>query len=421
VLSLTVLPKLLHTGSLQRSQCKIENSANSVNDIADERSYSEVLSKWRVLLLVRSLEHGGIERDAAKIAVGLDRNRFEPHVGVFIEGGFRAPELRAAGVPIVILPVRSLIGASAIHGAQNLGAYVREHGIQLLHAFDVPTDLFGAPAARWHRVPVVVTSQLSLRDFYPRQARILLRCTDWLSDAVVVNSRAAGDSLKRQIGFPTKKLYLSYNGVDARHFHPGSPVRPPALMEASLVVGSVCVIRQEKRLDWIMRSFAQVRQIHPGIHLLFVGSGPEVPRLMELRDRLGLMEVCHFEPAQAEVLPWMQSIDIYINSSSSESFPNALLEAMACGCCVIGSKVGGIPELITHLENGLLFDSGNPAQLPEMLSLAVTNAALRQKLREQAVRTAHERFSMKVALQRIEALYTKLLEQRCGRDSSSAC
>src|SRR5690242_16512697 len=126
-----------------------------------------MLSKWRVLLLVRSLEHGGCERDAAKIAVGLDRNRFEPHVGVFIEGGFRTPEVRAAGVPIVNLPVRSLIGASSIRAAQSLGAYIRENCINLLHAFDVPTDLFGAPAARWYRVPVVVTSQLSLRDFYP--------------------------------------------------------------------------------------------------------------------------------------------------------------------------------------------------------------------------------------------------------------
>jgi L-malate glycosyltransferase len=396
-------------------------SQSVVTGIGPERSYSEMLSKWRVLLLVRSLEHGGCERDAAKIAVGLDRSRFESHVGVFIEGGFRTPEVRAAGVPIVNLPVRSLMGASAIHGAQRLGAYVRKHRIQLLHAFDVPTDLFGAPAARWYRVPVVITSQLSFRDFYPHQARTLLRVTDWMSDAVLVNSRAVGHSLEQQIGFPKEKLYLSHNGVDPLHFHPGSTIRPSALKDASLVVGSVCVMRQEKRVDWMMRSFAQARQIDPGIHLLLVGSGPEIPRLMQLRDRLQLQDVCHFEPALADVLPWLQSIDIYINSSSSESFPNALLEAMACGCCVIGSKVGGIPELITHLDDGFLFDSDNPAQLTDMLTLAVSDSALRERLRERAVRTAHERFSMKLALERMQTLYAKLLEQRCRQASTSAC
>ena len=152
-----------------------------------------------------------------------------------------------------------------------------------------------------------------------------------------------------------------------------------------------------------------------------MGSGPEIARLTELRDRLQLQHVCHFEPAQADVLPWLQSIDIYINSSSSESFPNALLEAMACGCCVIGSKVGGIPELITHLDDGFLFDSDNPAQLTEILSIAVSDSALRERLRERAVRTAHQRFSMKLALERMEALYTKLLEHRCSQRSTSAC
>lgn len=374
-----------------------------------------------MLLLVRSLEHGGCERDAAKIAVGLDRNRFEPHVGVFVEGGFRVPEVHAAGVPIVTLPVRSLIGSSAIQGARKMGAYIHQHDIQLVHAFDVPTDLFGALAARWYRVPVVITSQLSYRDFYPRRARALLRVTDWLSDAVVVNSRAVGNELERQTGFPKRKLHLSYNGVDPTQFHPGTGARPSALEHASLIVGSVCVMRQEKRVDWIMRSFAEARQTDSGIHLLLVGSGPQTAQLMDLRDRLGLHDVCHFEPAQADVLPFMQAIDIYINSSSSESFPNALLEAMACGCCAIASSVGGMPELITHLKDGLIFDSGNSAHLTEMLNLAIRDDALRAKLRRHAVQTAHQRFSMKIVLERTQALYEELLFERGIRGPCPAC
>src|SRR5208337_1830363 len=100
------------------------------------------------------------------------------------------------------------------------------------------------------------------------------------------------------------------------------------------------------------------------------------------------------------------------SSDLSESFPNALLEAMACGCCVIGSKVGGIPELVTHREDGLVFDSGNLSHLVEALQLAVTDAELREKMRRQAVQTAHQRFSMRINLERTEALYKTLLEQK---------
>src|SRR5580692_1325777 len=106
------------------------------------------MSKWPVLLMVESLAHGGCERDATKIAVGLDRSRFEPHVADFHSGGPLTPQLEAAGVPILSLPLRSFLNSSMIVAARKMGAYIRSHGIQLIHAFDVPSDIFGAPVAR---------------------------------------------------------------------------------------------------------------------------------------------------------------------------------------------------------------------------------------------------------------------------------
>ncbi|MBV8552213.1 MAG: glycosyltransferase [Acidobacteriaceae bacterium] len=362
--------------------------------------------------MVRSLGHGGCERDASKIAIGLDRSRFEPHVAVFEADGFRTPEVEAAGVPIVTLPVRSFLNSTGWCGARQLGAYIRRHGIQLVHSLDVPLNIFGAPVARFYRVPAVITSQLSYRDMYPRPYRAALRVTDRLSDRVVVNSRAVGESLKRQPGFPAHKLVLCYNGVNPAEFFPGPGIRPPALQDASLVVGSVCVLRPEKRLDWVLQAFARIYPLHPGLRLLLAGSGPEAANLMTLRDRLGLQSVCHFEPSQANVADWMRGIDIYINSSFSESFPNGLLEAMACGSCVIGSDVGGIPELITHGKDGLVFDASNCDHLAEMLLLAATDSELRTRLRREATLTAHRQFSMENTLQRTECLYQGLLEKQ---------
>ena len=361
--------------------------------------------------MVQSLNHGGCERDAAKIALGLDRSRFEPHVGILREGGFRVPEVQAGGVPVVHFPVTSFMNVSVLGAARKLGGYIRQHGIQLLHAFDVPTNIFAAPAARWYRVPALITSQLSFRNMYPTREQMLLRVTDRLSDSVVVNSRAVGDSLEREVGLSPKKIYLCYNGVNLSEFFPKAVPRPEALKDASLIVGSVCVMRPEKRIDWVIRAFAEVNQINPGARLLLVGSGPELPRLTVLRDSLGLADVCVFVPGRPDVADWMRMMDIYINSSSSESFPNGLLEAMACGCCVIGSRVGGIPELVTHMENGLTFDSDKIEQLTEALRLVVSNPELRQTFKGKALATARDHFSMKINLQRTEALYDELLQE----------
>jgi len=368
------------------------------------------MSKWPVLLLVESLGHGGCERDATKIAVGLDRTRFEPHVAVFHTGGTLTPQLEAAGVPILPLPLRSFVNSSVLVAARTMGAYIRNHGIQLMHAFDVPSDIFAAPVARWYGVPAVITSQLSYRSMYAPSRRAALRLTDWLSDRIVTNSQAVGDSLRQSAGFPASKLYLCYNGVDPSTFYPGPGIRVPEFEGASAVVGTVCVMRPEKRIEWLLEAFADVSRTQPGLRLLLVGSGEETPRLLELRDRLGLGGVCHFEPARPNAADWMRSIDIFVNASSLESFPNAVLEAMACGCCVVGSSVGGIPELITHNRDGLIFESNSLPGLTAALRLAASDPDLRARLRQQAVLTAHRRFSMKITLERTEALYQSLLD-----------
>ena len=165
-------------------------------------------------------------------------------------------------------------------------------------------------------------------------------------------------------------------------------------------------------MDWVIRAFAQVSQINPGARLLLVGSGPELPRLTALRDSLGLADVCVFVPGRPDVADWLRMMDIYINSSYSESFPNGLLEAMACGCCVIGSRVGGIPELVTNRENGLTFDSDKIEELTEALRQVVIDPALRQTFKDKALETARERFSMRINLQRTEALYDEVLQKR---------
>jgi glycosyltransferase involved in cell wall biosynthesis len=368
------------------------------------------MSKWPVLLLVESLGHGGCERDATKIAVGLDRSRFEPHVAIFHAGGFLTPQLEAAGVPILPLPLRSFRNSSAVLAARTMGAYIRRHRIQLVHSFDVPSDIFATPVARWYRVPAVVSSQLSYRSMYPAWRRAALKLTDWLSDRIVINSQAVGESLRRSAGFPSRKLYLCYNGVNPSDFYPGMGIRVPEFEGASLIVGSICVMRPEKRMDWLLEAFAEVARTNPGLRLLLVGSGPETPRLTELRDRLGLREICHLEPTRPNAADWMRGMDIFVNASSIESFPNSVLEAMACGCCVIGSKVGGIPELITHEQDGLVFDSTSLADLTDKIRTAVSESELRERMRQQATVTAHRRFSMKITLDRTEALYASLLD-----------
>ncbi len=108
----------------------------------------------------------------------------------------------------------------------------------------------------------------------------------------------------------------------------------------------------------------------------------------------------------------MRALDIYVMCSESESFPNALLEAMASGCAVVGSRVGGIPELITDNVTGLLFESKSAAALAAALSKLILDPALRRHFSLKAAIHAHDTFSMEINARRNADLYRVLLAKR---------
>ena len=354
--------------------------------------------------MARELGLGGTERQLAEIALALDRRQFEPHVGCFTGGGFRARELREAGVPILELGVRSLVSGSAIAGARRMGAYLARHEIALVHAFDVPMDLFAVPVARWHRTPVVLSSQRAHRDLTPGFTRHLLRLTDRMVDRIVVNSRAVGRELAEQDAAPASMVRLAYNGLDTTVFRPEGERAVLPWGEGSTVIGTVCALRPEKGLGTLMKAFRKLQAASPGVKLVIVGSGP-----MRAELAAGADADCHFEPAVGNVAPWLRAMDIFVLPSLSEALSNALMEAMGCGCCPVASDTGGNPELIEDGKTGLLFPVGDAEALAQRLAVLVGDPVYRRGLAEQAQRRMRQHFTREISARTMAAIYLELL------------
>jgi L-malate glycosyltransferase len=105
----------------------------------------------------------------------------------------------------------------------------------------------------------------------------------------------------------------------------------------------------------------------------------------------------------------LRTMDIFVSCSSSEGLSNALLEAMACGCCVIGSRVGGTPEIVRDEFNGLLFESGNAEDLLEKLKRTVCDESLRERLGKNAHEFVTESFDVKRSVKAMEQIYLRHL------------
>jgi glycosyltransferase involved in cell wall biosynthesis len=356
--------------------------------------------RLRVLLMSYCLDAGGTERQLANTAMGLDRSRFEPHVGTFHGGGPRHQELCNAGVPVTEFPVRSLASPSVLRAALELRRYLERHAIDILHSFDVPANLFGVPTAVACRVPLVLSSQRACRGLTPGIYHHLLRITDQMVDGIVVNSRALRRELIEQDQVPPGRIHLCPNGIRTDLFYP-----PAECAAGGLTIGTLCVLRPEKSLGTLLEACARLRPAFPEARLVVVGSGPMLPELEALAARLGVAAKCHFEPATSQVAERLRGFDIFVLPSLSEALSNSLMEAMACGCCAVASDVGGNPELVRHGETGLLFRPADAADLAANLGLVLRDRELRRKLAESGARFIRESFSVETAVRRMESVY----------------
>jgi L-malate glycosyltransferase len=165
------------------------------------------------------------------------------------------------------------------------------------------------------------------------------------------------------------------------------------------------VLFPEKALDLLQEAFARVRHMKPGMKLVIAGSGPELPRLEGNSQRLGLQGDCVFVPATSAVPQILRAFDIFVSCSNSEVFSNTILEAMACGCGVVGSRVGGTPELIGNDERGLLFQSGDAGDLTTKLAMLSENERLRREFGFRAAEFAKRKLSIEIAAGRMAEIY----------------
>jgi L-malate glycosyltransferase len=366
-----------------------------------------------ILLMSFSLGVGGSERQLAEVAKALDRNLFAPHVGSFHPDGVRADELRARGIPILHLPVTSFASLSAVRGAWQLLAYIHRHSIRLVHTFDVPLNIFGVPVARLAARVKVMSSQRAHRLLTPGAYHKLLRVTDHLVDGIVVNCEYMRRHLIDEEHVKEAMIHLCYNSLDTTIFHPAvEPRKHPALQDASIVIGVVCALRPEKGLPTLLDAFARVLPEVPGAKLVLVGSGPCLGDLQTQAATLGITDSCLFIPTNSEVASWLRSIDIFILPSLSEALSNSLMEAMATGCCVVASRVGGNPELVGNDERGVLFEAGDSNGLSVALLRLCKDSGLRSALSASAKRFILQNFSLSSSIGRMQEIYEGILTPR---------
>ncbi|MEM4889454.1 MAG: glycosyltransferase family 4 protein [Thermosphaera sp.] len=222
---------------------------------------------------------------------------------------------------------------------------------------------------------------------------------------IVVNSRYMKVVASSYYNLPENKVVVIPNGVDIRRFTPsGGKINldgDPAILFAGR-------ISWEKGVDVLIKALKLLKQDLREARVHVVGSGPWIDDVIQLAKKLNVNSHIKFHgKVPYHSLPYIfRGADIFILPSRVEPFGMVLLEAMGCGLPIVASKVGGIPEIVNHYENGILITPENSVELSKAIVEIYSDSTLRKKLSANALLTA-----LKYSWESVANMYLKLYEQ----------
>ncbi|MBD2438323.1 glycosyltransferase [Nostoc sp. FACHB-110] len=184
-----------------------------------------------------------------------------------------------------------------------------------------------------------------------------------LQHATVITAVSADMSRKIKLLSERNDVLVLKNAVDLEVFAPQQTTtvnkESLGIAEDELVIGFCGELREKKGQQFLLNAFTTVRSQHPACLLIIGEVRASQESVLQLyaseypENAQRIIITGHLNHPQT-VAAHLQLCDVYLQPSLWEGMPNALLEAMACGCCCIASDAGGIPEVITHGENGFI-------------------------------------------------------------------
>jgi glycosyltransferase involved in cell wall biosynthesis len=351
----------------------------------------------RILHVIPSLDIGGTERQLVELirrSPGAGRHI----VAVFDRRGALADD---AGVEIVELPVlrRDARGfLSTARTVASLRSLVRARRPDVVHAHLGIAEVLAAAAVP--RGVAIVASRRGRNVGFERSRT--LRLVEGFGhrriDVLICNSRFLADRARADLWTPPTVVIP--NGIDLGRY----PVRP---LPSDAAVTMVANLWSYKGHDLFLDAVAGLHADIPGLRVVLVGDGQARAELEEMAKVLRIDGLVKFAGSVADTRPYVEGCSVVCLTSRHESFPNALLEAMAMARPVVATRVGGVPELVRDRVDGLLV-APEAAAVANALRTLLSDAGMRERM-GRAGRARAGRFSWDAVVAATEDVYARVL------------
>lgn len=369
--------------------------------------------KPRVGFCLHAMQVAGAEVLVTQIIERL-ADKIEPTIFCLDSVGKLGEELQSKGIPVVLLDRKPGLD-KAVPG--RLSREFKSRGIQIVHAHQYTPFFYCALA----RLSGGWSTRILMTEHGRHYPDVVSWKRRWVNRLLLSNLAAhstaccafSARALERNDGF--RKVEVLYNGIDSS-LHPQrkSLEQRRELRErlglSSELVYVTCIARFHPVKDHstLLRGFAKLHASAPQTRLLLVGTGPQEATLRALASELGVHAAVEFWGVRRDISDILQACDVFSLTSLSEAASLTLLEAMANGCPVAITDVGGNPEHVTHGKHGLLSPRGDDEALAENLRLLVSDPQGAQQMAQAARLRVTSQFRLSDAIDRYAQLYLNI-------------
>jgi glycosyltransferase involved in cell wall biosynthesis len=290
---------------------------------------------------------------------------------------------------------------------------LRDGGFDIVHTHGSQDSWIVAFSNRSIRLPVIRTKH----NFLPIREHFANR---WLYgkvfDRIICVAQAVADQCAAKPYLDAGRLPVIHSAVDLDRFRKADPDQVGRLRrewgEDRIVIAAMGRLRPEKGHRHLLEAVAGLRGAFPRLLLVCGGAGSLRGELAETVRTLGIDEHVRFLGMRTDVPEILHAADLFAMPSLSEGIATAAIEASVAGLPVVASRVGGIPEVVTDGETGLLTEPGDSADLARALSRLLADSDLRRRLGEAARGKNFDRFTIRSLVEETESIYREVLENR---------
>ena len=383
----------------------------------------------RVLRIIARLNVGGPARHVALLNAGMDPNRFTSWLVTGTENpdeGSLRDYARARGVEPLVIPEilgQASLGLHDVIALCKLVGVIRRIRPHVVHTHTAKAGFLGRLAARITRVPIVVHTyhgHVLSGYFSQRKTKLLTMMERGLarfSDRLVAVSDQVRDDLVSFGVAPSGHFSVVPLGLDLAPMFSAGSQRGALRTELGVasdvpLIGIVGRLFPIKNHALFLETAACLTRKHPDARFVVVGDGVLRPELEERAGRPDLKGHVFFTGWRFDLPAVYADLDVLVVSSRNEGTPVSAIEAMAAGCPVVATRVGGLPDLIDDGRTGILVAPDDATALSEAIFGVLTDQKRTSSLCEAARAGVERRFMFSRLVSDMQELYEELLNSK---------